>query len=100
MFGLPPRKMPIPFNTILFHVNALRLQLDKLERQVREGDLGNWPETVSGIRESAVLISEDTEEIWADEQWAERKAEEAYYGKEVVEEMRRKREERKRGAAM
>lgn len=97
MSDLPTFKIPTSFNTILFHINAMRLQLNKLEQQVRDGDMDLWPETVGEIRESVHLVSADTEEIWADWQWAEDKATEAHYGKEFMDGVRSRREERKRG---
>ncbi len=101
MFDLPsePQKMPDNFRLIIQHIDAMWRLLNKLERQVLEYDLGLWEETFSDIREAGVWIGDGIEEALAAEAWTERKAEETFYGKEVYQEVLRKREERKRGAA-
>ncbi len=96
MFGLPPWEMPSHWRTVLNHIIEMRRQLDILELQVKEGDIGRWPETVGKIRESAAWIVGDTEDIRDSEQWYERQAEEAFYPPEVLAEKCRKREEDKR----
>jgi hypothetical protein len=92
-------EMPNSFVMILKHVDAMRCLLDKLERQVLTGDMGGWQQTLDEIREAEAWIAEEAAEAWAEFIWQEHKAEQAFYGKEVIEEIRRKREQRKRGAA-
>jgi hypothetical protein len=99
MFGLGPFELTPNLVMVLKHVDAMRRSLNKLERQVVVGDMCNWDETVGEIRECETWIREEIAETWAHEAWAEHQAMIAFYGKEIVEEARRKREERKRGGA-